>query len=42
LSGDKYDEKIDIWALGATAYELFTSMNPFNIKKKDELKRIIT
>ncbi len=33
--GDRYDEKIDIWALGAMAYELFTAMNPFNIKNKD-------
>lgn len=40
--GEKYDEKIDIWALGAMGYELFTGCNPFDIKNKDELKRIIT
>jgi serine/threonine protein kinase len=32
--GEKYDEKIDIWALGAMAFELFTGNNPFNITTK--------
>lgn len=40
--GEKYDQKIDIWALGALAFQLFTGNNPFNIKHKDELNKIIT
>lgn len=37
-----YNEKIDTWAIGTLAYELFTSENPFKIKKKQELSKIVT
>lgn len=40
--GERYNEKIDIWALGAMGYELFTSKNPFEVRNKDELKRVVT
>lgn len=31
-----------MWAVGAMAYELVTGENPFQIKKKEDLSRIIT
>ena len=42
IDGVKYDEKIDIWALGAMAYELFTGRNLFGIRHKKELNKVIT
>jgi serine/threonine protein kinase len=33
LLGNKYSNKIDIWALGAMTHELVTSENAFQIKK---------
>ena len=29
-----YNEKVDTWAIGTLAYEMFTAENPFKIKKK--------
>jgi serine/threonine protein kinase len=34
LKGNMYNEKIDTWAIGTLAYELFCADNPFKIKKK--------
>lgn len=42
LIGDEYNEKIDIWAFGTLVYELFTGDNPFKIKNKFDLKKIVT
>ena len=37
-----YNEKVDTWAIGTLAYEMFTAENPFKIKKKEELSKIVT
>ena len=42
LLGHMYDHKIDVWALGALAYELYTLSTPFQVRNRDELKRIVT
>jgi serine/threonine protein kinase len=42
LQGRRYNSKIDIWALGTLAYEIFTNKNPFKIESKEELSKIIT
>ena len=42
LSGKKYNEKVDLWAIGILAYELFFNASPFNITSQDELFKIIT
>lgn len=42
LKGNKYNEKIDTWALGALSYELFSGQNPFNITKKEDISKIVT
>ena len=42
LVGEEYNEKIDIWAFGTLVYELFTGENPFKIRSKSDLKRIVT
>ena len=42
LKGNKYNEKIDAWALGTLAYELMTGSSPFEIKKKSDISKIVT
>ena len=42
LIGNNYNEKIDIWAYGILVYELFTGENPFRIKDKSDLNRVLT
>jgi serine/threonine protein kinase len=42
LQGKRYNEKIDIWALGTLAHELFTNKNPFGIVNREDLSKIIT
>jgi serine/threonine protein kinase len=42
LSGKQYNKKIDTWAIGALTHELYTGENPFKIKNKDDLSKIIT
>ena len=41
LQGTKYNEKIDLWALGVMAFELKYGFTPFNIKSKSELHKIV-
>lgn len=41
LKGEKYDEKIDMWAIGTLAHELVTGKTPFGITKKEELRMIV-
>ena len=40
--GQQYNKKIDVWAVGALTHELVTAENPFRIKNKDELGKIVT
>ena len=34
LKGKKYNEKIDVWAVGTIVHEMATGTNPFGIIKK--------
>ena len=41
LQGRKYCDKVDVWALGAMAYELVTRDNPFKVRKRQDLLKVI-
>ena len=41
LSGAKYDEKVDIWAIGVLTYELLLEDSPFQIETQEDLHRIV-
>jgi serine/threonine protein kinase len=41
LTGKHYNKKIDIWAIGSLAHELVTGEDPFKIKTKDDLVRVV-
>ena len=41
LTGDEYDESVDIWTIGVTLYEMFYKTNPFRIKCRDDLINIL-
>ena len=34
LQGERYDEKVDLWAVGVLAYELAFGVSPFNINEQ--------
>ena len=31
MKGNRYDEKVDVWAVGVLAYELYFGTSPFDI-----------
>lgn len=41
LNGNKYDEKVDIWAIGVLAYELMVGHSPFEINDQEDLSKIV-
>ena len=41
LKGYKYDEKVDLWAIGILAYELFFGCSPFDINEQQDLVKIV-
>lgn len=41
LQGKKYNQKIDIWAIGTLAHEMITGTNPFDVQKEKDLSRVI-
>jgi serine/threonine protein kinase len=42
LKGHKYDEKVDLWAIGILAYELLLGKSPFEIYDYEDLYKIVT
>jgi aurora kinase len=42
MSGNSYDEKIDLWAIGVLGYEMMTGRIPFDIKSEKDLSKIVT
>jgi len=41
LSGQEYDEKVDLWAIGILIFELMVGKSPFNLKQPQDLSRIV-
>jgi novel protein kinase C delta type len=41
LQGHKYDEKVDLWAVGIIAYELLLGQSPFQIYEHSDLHKIV-
>ena len=41
LNGQRYDEKVDIWAVGILAYELMVGSSPFDIADREDLHKIV-
>jgi len=41
MSG-KYDEKVDIWAIGILTYELLIGKIPFKINSEEDLVKIVS
>lgn len=42
LKGSKYNEKVDIWAIGILCFELYFGTQPFNINEYSELFKIVS
>ena len=41
LQGSRYDEKVDLWAIGVLTYELFYGNSPFDINEQQDLIKIV-
>jgi serine/threonine protein kinase len=41
LTGQVYDEKVDVWAIGIMLFELVFGTSPFNLKQPQDLTRIV-
>lgn len=41
LKGEKYDEKVDLWAIGILSWELFYGRIPFKIRCEEDLIKIV-
>lgn len=41
IKGQKYDEKVDLWAIGILAYELLIGKSPFDIYEQEDLYKIV-
>jgi serine/threonine protein kinase len=42
LKGQRYDEKVDLWAIGILAYELVIGNSPFEINEQHDLIKIVS
>ena len=41
LQGSRYDEKVDLWAIGVLTYELFYGNSPFDLNEQQDLIKIV-
>ncbi|CAM6000483.1 unnamed protein product [Sphagnum balticum] len=41
VQGSKYDEKVDLWAVGVLAFEIYYGCSPFNISEQADLYKIV-
>lgn len=41
LQGARYDEKVDLWAIGVLAFELHLGVSPFNVEEQEDLVKIV-
>lgn len=41
LQGNRYDEKVDLWAIGILAFELYLGCSPFDINDQTDLIKIV-
>lgn len=42
IQGNRYDEKVDLWAIGILAFELYLGCSPFDINDQNDLFKIVT
>lgn len=41
IQGSLYNEKVDLWAIGVLAFELYLGLTPFNITETCDLYKIV-